>query len=202
MADATTFNVADGLEVERKLLTTWVNTGTTAAKVWECVGVGVEDSSIEMNVDKSKLTDILGVTRTKINKMERVQSFDPMTVRGGSDLQVKLHNQIRYDRLAEMSAYEVMIVTGYVGAAVMESNDPTTKSEPLLNNVSQSAVSKNPFIPSPIAVPNASKSKFSISPCANSINVFNPSAKVSPTKFQSVSLIEPFKNVEIDFPSL
>lgn len=117
MADATTFNVADGLEVERKLLTTWVNTGTSAAKVWECVGVGVEDSSIEMNVDKSKLTDILGVTRTKINKMERVQSFDPMTVRGGSDLQVKLHNQIRNDRLAEMSAYEVMIVTGYVGAA-------------------------------------------------------------------------------------
>ena len=117
MADATTFNVADGIEVVRKMFTTWVNTGTSEAKAWECVGVGVEDSSLEMNVDKTKTTDILGVTRTKINKFERMQTLEPMTIRGGSDLQLKLYNQLRHDSLAEMSAYEVMFVYGFVGAS-------------------------------------------------------------------------------------
>lgn len=117
MADATAFNLTAGLEAERKLMTTWVNVGTTIAKEWECVGVGVEDSSIDTNPDITTSTDILGVTRTKVNKLERAQTLDPMTVRGGSDLQVKLYNQMRHDSLAEMSAYEVMIVHGYVGSA-------------------------------------------------------------------------------------
>lgn len=117
MADATMFNLATGIEAVRKLLTTWVNVGTHALPEWECVGVGVEESSIEMNVDKSKTTDIQGTTRTKINKFEKVQTLDPMTVRGGSELQLKLYNQLRHDQLAEMSAYEVMVVYGFVGAA-------------------------------------------------------------------------------------
>ena len=117
MADAAAFNLTAGIEAARKLMTTWVNVGTTAEKEWECVGVGVEDSSIETNPDIATTTDILGVTRTKVNKLERAQTLEPMTVRGGSDLQVKLYNQMRYERLAEMAAYEVMVVHGYVGSA-------------------------------------------------------------------------------------
>ena len=52
-----------------------------------------------------------------MNKLERAQKLEPMTVRGGSNLQVKLYNQMRHERLAEMAAYEVMVVHGYVGSA-------------------------------------------------------------------------------------
>ena len=116
MADATAFNLTADIEAARKLMTTWVNVGTKSSKEWECVGVGVEDSSIETNPDITTTTDILGVTRTKVNKLERSQTLDPMTVRGGSDLQVKLYNLMRHDSLPEMSAFEVMVVYGYVGS--------------------------------------------------------------------------------------
>ena len=115
MAEATAFNVTAGLEIERKYMTTWVNVGDSETPVWECVGAGVEDSAIETNADVSTTTDILGVTKTKVNKLERAQTLDPMTATGGSLLQVKLYNDIRYEKLSAMSAYEVMIVHGYVG---------------------------------------------------------------------------------------
>ncbi len=116
MAEATAFNVTAGLEIERKYMTTWVNVGTSETPVWECVGAGVEDSAIETNADVTTTTDILGITKTKVNKLERAQTLDPMTATGGSLLQVKLYNDIRYEKLSAMSAYEVMIVHGYVGA--------------------------------------------------------------------------------------
>lgn len=115
MAEATAFNVITGIEVERKYLTTWVNVGTNEVPVWECVGAGVEDSGIETNADVTTVTDILGITKTKVNKLERAQTLDPMTATGGSTLQVKLYNDVRYEKLAAMSAYEVMLVHGYVG---------------------------------------------------------------------------------------
>ena len=115
MAEATAFNVTAGLEIERKYMTTWVNVGDSETPVWECVGAGVEDSAIETNADITTTTDILGITRNKVNKLEVSQTLDPMTAKGGSVLQVRLYNDIRYEKLAEMSAYEVMIVHGYVG---------------------------------------------------------------------------------------
>lgn len=117
MADATAFNLATGIVAVRKMMTTWVNTGTTAAKVWECVGAGVEDSSIEINPDVVTTTDILGVTKTKINKFEKKQSLDPMTLVGGSPLQFKLFEMYKKEQFAEMANWEVMIVYGFVGAA-------------------------------------------------------------------------------------
>ena len=50
MADATAFNLTADIEAARKLMTTWVNVGTKSSKEWECVGVGVEDSSIETKI--------------------------------------------------------------------------------------------------------------------------------------------------------
>lgn len=114
MAAATAFNLATNIEAVRKMYTLWVNTGTTGAKVWECVGVGVEDSALEFNADFTKTTDILGVTRTQITKFEPEQSFEPCTLRGGSPLQFQLFQHWLNDRRAELCNYEVMLVFGFI----------------------------------------------------------------------------------------
>ena len=122
MPEATAFNLADGQKAERKLLVTAINVGEsigtgTGAAEWEIVGVGVEDSSIEFNPDVETITDILGITTTTVNKLEVSQSLEPMTVRGGSKLAIKLYNQIKYNRLSELAMYEVMQIHAYVGEA-------------------------------------------------------------------------------------
>lgn len=120
MAEATSFNLKTNQEAERKLLVTCVNVGdsitdSVGTPEWEIVGVGVEDSSIEYNPDISTVQDILGISHTKVNKFETSQSLDPMTVRGGSKLALKLHNQVKYKKLAELSMYEVMQIHAYIG---------------------------------------------------------------------------------------
>lgn len=120
MAEATAFNLANNQKAERKLLVTAVNVGDSISESggspeWQVVGAGVEDSSIEFNPDTESVTDILGVTETTVNKFETAQDLDPMTVRGGSKLAVKLYNQIKYNRLSEFAMYEVMQIHAYVG---------------------------------------------------------------------------------------
>ena len=120
MADATVFNLKDGQKAERKLLVTAVNVGDSITKgsgtpEWQIIGVGVEDSSIEYNPDTETITDILGITETTVNKLETSQTLEPMTVRGGSKLAVKLYNQIKYNRVSEFAMYEVMQIHAYVG---------------------------------------------------------------------------------------
>lgn len=119
MADATSFNLTNNQKAERKLLVTCVNVGDLLSDggtpTWQIVGVGVEDSSVEFNPDTETVTDILGITETTVNKFETEQSLDPMTVRGGSALAIKLYNQIKYNRYSEMSMYEVMLIHAFVG---------------------------------------------------------------------------------------
>ena len=120
MADATQFNLKDGQKAERKLLVTAVNVGDSITNgsgtpEWQIIGVGVEDSSIEYNPDAETITDILGITETTVNKLETSQTLEPMTVRGGSKLAIKLYNQIKYNRVSEFSMYEVMQIHAYVG---------------------------------------------------------------------------------------
>lgn len=121
MADAAQFNLSANEKAMRKLLVTCVNVGDSitdadGTPVWEIVGAGVEDSSVEYNPDIETTTDILGITETNVNKFETSQSLDPCTVRGGSTLSVKLYNQVKYNRYSEMSQYEVMVISGYVGS--------------------------------------------------------------------------------------
>lgn len=121
MADATAFNLQDNQKAERKLLVTAVNVGdsitdSVGTPEWQVVGAGVEDSSIEFNPDTETITDILGVTETTVNKFETSQDLEPMTVRGGSKLAVKLYNQVKYNRMSEFAMYEVMQIHAYVGS--------------------------------------------------------------------------------------
>lgn len=115
MAEATKFNLAEGEKAKRKLLVTAVNVGTSDAPDWQVVGAGVEDSSVEFNPDTETVTDILGVTETTVNKLETSQSLDPMTVKGGSKLAIKLYNQVKYQKLSEFAMYEVMLIHAFVG---------------------------------------------------------------------------------------
>lgn len=128
MADITQFNLADNEKAQRKLLVTAVNVGDSVASgtgtpEWQVVGVGVEDSSIEFNPDTETITDILGITETTVNKLETSQNLEPMTIRGGSKLAVKLYNQIKYNRLSEFPLYEVMVISAFarVGAGTTAS---------------------------------------------------------------------------------
>ena len=116
--DITQFNLQDNEKAVRKLLVTAVNVGDSVTSVsgtpeWQIVGVGVEDSSIEFNPDTETITDILGITETTVNKFETSQSLEPMTIRGGSKLAVKLYNQVKYNRLSEFPLYEVMQIHAY-----------------------------------------------------------------------------------------
>lgn len=117
MADIASFDLQNNQKAERKLLVTAVNVGERIADggtpVWQIVGCGVEDSSIEYNPDTETVTDILGITETTVNKFETSQSLEPMTVRGGSLLAVKLYNQVKYNRVSELSMYEVMQIHAY-----------------------------------------------------------------------------------------
>ena len=111
-------NLQNNEKAMRKLLVTCVNVGTSVeggTPEWQPVGVGVEDSAIEFNPDTETVTDILGITETTVNKLEVSQSLEPMTIRGGSKLAVKLYNQVKYGRLSEMALYEVMQIHAYVG---------------------------------------------------------------------------------------
>lgn len=122
MADAAKFNLDNNQKAERKLLVTAVNVGDkigdggAGSAKWQIIGVGVEDSSIEYNPDTTTTTDILGITETSVNKLEVSQSLDPMTVRGGSDLALKLYNIIKYNRISELAMFEVMQIHAYVGS--------------------------------------------------------------------------------------
>lgn len=120
MADASAFNLQTNEKAARKLLVTAINVGDSitaqsGTPKWQVVGAGVEDSAIELNPDVETVTDILGITETTVNKLETAQTLDPMTIRGGSDLALKLHNLVKNKEYAKLSMFEVMIIFAYIG---------------------------------------------------------------------------------------
>lgn len=120
MPGATDFNVGANVKAPRKLLMTFVDVNsleTSETYDWELVGRGVEDSSIDLNANTEKVTDITGITDTEVTKWEPEQEFDPNTVRGGSKLNFKLHD-IWYKKKPELlSQFNVLIVYAYIDGA-------------------------------------------------------------------------------------
>lgn len=114
----TEFNLTEGQEAERKLLKTFVNVATASGTAeWELIGEGIEESSIEYNTDTETSTDILGQTRTKVNKTEPAQSFEPYTVRGGSKLAFILWDIYRRNAVSELTQFKVLVVHEFVGSS-------------------------------------------------------------------------------------
>lgn len=124
---ATDFSLKENQKAERKLLVTCVNMGDSISTgegtpKWVPIGVGVEDSAIELNPDSSKTTDILGITESSVNKLEPTQSLSPMTVRGGNPLLFKLNDIQERNALSEFSLFEVMIIKAYIDEGTDEAH--------------------------------------------------------------------------------
>lgn len=113
---AITIELGTNQKAERRLLATYVNVNkaTPGTEKWELVGAGVEESSIEYNAEVNKVTDIRGITETSVDKIEPQQSFDPHTIRGGSELHAILLDILRRNALTELALFDVLIVEGYL----------------------------------------------------------------------------------------
>jgi hypothetical protein len=133
-------------EVLRKMMVTYVNVGTSEAKVWEAQGIKTEESSLELNPDISTITDILGITYTDVNKMEVSQSIDPNTLRMGAKLSEIMLDIYRRGALAEYSQFEVLIVYGFLGTAGAYEADLETGCTIIPNSIGGSSRVDMPFV--------------------------------------------------------
>ena len=119
------FNLPTHQRAERKLLITvaeWKDDNgsiTIDGQKYnrEILGRRTEDSSIEYNADIDTTTDILGINYTDINKTQPQQDFDPYLILGGSKLGAKLNDIRKRNALAELSQFNLYIITAYVGDA-------------------------------------------------------------------------------------
>jgi hypothetical protein len=114
---AITFNDSASPRAKRELLVTAVNVATSGTDDWAVIGAGIEDSAIEFNADVQTVTDILGKTETRVNKIEPQQSFDPHTIKTGSKLSVKLLDIMSRNALSELSGFDVLVIHAYIGSS-------------------------------------------------------------------------------------
>ena len=117
------FNLPTHQRAERKLLITVAEWKDANGSVTidgekydrEILGRRTEDSSIEYNADIETTTDILGINYTDINKTQPQQDFDPYLILGGSKMGAKLNDIRKRNALAELSQFNLYIITAYVG---------------------------------------------------------------------------------------
>lgn len=122
---ASDFNLMPNQEAERKLLVTCVNVADfgetySSAPTFQPVGVGVENSAIDGNADVETITDILGITSTKVKKFEFSQNLDPMTIRGGDPLAFKLIDIKQRSAWSELAMFEVLLIRAYISEEGVE----------------------------------------------------------------------------------
>lgn len=115
MAAPTDFNLSKNVKAARRLLKTYVNVSSSGDDEWELLGKGVEDSAIELNAETEDTTDITGANESSVTGWKPSQSFDPMTVRGGSKLAFKLHDIWMNNTPELLSQFKVLTVYSYVG---------------------------------------------------------------------------------------
>ena len=72
------FNTTEGQTIDRALLISYLNTGTSSSSpTWSPIGKRVEDSSQEFDWSEETKQDILGSTYTTMKKPVITQTFDP-----------------------------------------------------------------------------------------------------------------------------
>lgn len=121
MADVTQIMVENGKtdqKVERKLHMVFVNVGeSSSSPEWELQGRGVEDASIEYNMDVEQTPDIIGRIDTNIGTAMPQMTFDPNTLRVGQKLNSKLVDILRRGATSELGTFQVLIVYMFLSAA-------------------------------------------------------------------------------------
>lgn len=109
--------LAEGQRVERKLLVTVAQWGSSSSKSFEILGTRTEDSSIEFNADIETTTDIRGITYTDVNKTEPQQDFDPYYILGKSPLaQYLTEAALKNDYASYNNKFDVLIITMFMAA--------------------------------------------------------------------------------------
>lgn len=107
-------NLNTGERAQRKLLITVAEWGATPVR--EILGVRVQDSSIDLNADIEKVTDILGITYTDVNKTEPQQTLDPAYIVGGSQLAEYLYNAVMENDIPKYNgAFNIYIIAAFIG---------------------------------------------------------------------------------------
>ena len=90
------FDLNSGQRMKREKLITvaeWTTgSGQSAEQHRQILGIRTPDSSIELNIDKQKTTDVCGKTYADVEKTEPSQTFDPHYILGGSDFDEYLMN--------------------------------------------------------------------------------------------------------------
>ena len=117
MADQT-FNTGAGKTIDRELLLSCLNTGTTSVPVWSPLGLRVNDSSESIAWNDETNMDIRGNTFTEMKKPQITQTFDPSPLDAGDVAQVKVWNlAIKDQDYAALANQDMLIVHLYAGTA-------------------------------------------------------------------------------------
>ena len=112
-------NATDGQKIEREKLLTFVNVGDpydptdksdTEDMNFVVLGKGVEDSSLEFDMDVNTVHDILGNTTTTVGAFTTTQSFDPCYAEKGSELHRKMLQYLSEKNYAKFSQFDVIVV--------------------------------------------------------------------------------------------
>lgn len=86
------------------------------------LGYKVEDYSVDLEVESTDITDVLGDNYTSVDKITRKITFDAIPVSFNIEGQEKydkfmkkMFDQLRNDKYEEMSRYKALLVYGFFG---------------------------------------------------------------------------------------
>lgn len=126
--------MAVGDKIKRKFMAHFINTGTSGTAVYERLGAGIEEMSIEMGANVQKTNDITGVTETFIDKYEKTQSIEPYMCREGNSLFERL--QAIVDKDETLDALNADVVDVKLWETATEGEYPAIKEECVIEVVS------------------------------------------------------------------
>lgn len=104
-------------DVKRSLLACAVDVSDSSTPEYLVVGYKVGASTLETNVDKETITDILGESHTTINKVELSQQFQGAPLKGGDTgkLPAKLIHILRTQQYEKFSQFKCILIYGFLG---------------------------------------------------------------------------------------
>lgn len=88
-------------ELERKFLGHFVDASMDETPVYEQLGDGIEEMSIEMGANVQKTRDITGKTKTFVDGYEKSQSVEPYKANDGSEMFERLQDIVDNNRVLD-----------------------------------------------------------------------------------------------------
>lgn len=110
--------IAPGGDKRRKLFACAIDVSETpGTPEYLVVGYKVSAATLETNIDKEKITDILGNDYSVINKMELSMQFQgaPLNEEHAGKLPAKLIHYIRTNQIEKFSQFKCILIYGFLG---------------------------------------------------------------------------------------